>query len=57
MSVVWKDAIATSQQASDARIPYFDNLQSTLNAPQNNSISVKVLYYLDYLTLFRRRGA
>ena len=56
MSLVWKDAIATSRQASDARLPYFSNLQSMLNAPQNNSLSVKVLYYLDYLTLFRRRS-
>ena len=57
MSVVWKDAIETSQRAADARLPYFDNLQSTLNAPQNNAVSVKVLYYLDYLSLRRRRAS
>lgn len=56
MSLVWKDAIYTSDQADQITVPYFSNLQSTLNAPQNNSVSVKILYYLDYLSLLRRRG-
>ncbi|MBC7448952.1 MAG: carbohydrate binding family 9 domain-containing protein [Hymenobacteraceae bacterium] len=54
MSLVWKDAIATIQRADQVRPVYFDNLGSTLNAPQNNSVSVKILYYLDYLTLRHR---
>ncbi len=57
VSVVWKDAIATTRRADAATPLYFENLQSTLNAPQNNSLSVKVLYYLDYLTVRGRRRA
>ncbi|MBL7137806.1 MAG: hypothetical protein ISS17_03410 [Bacteroidales bacterium] len=30
---------------------YFEDLQSTLSAPQTNSFSVRILYYLDYLYL------
>lgn len=55
VSIVWKDAIATTRRADQATPLYFNNLEHTLNAPQNNALSVKVLYYLDWLTL-RRRG-
>ncbi|WP_400194307.1 DUF5916 domain-containing protein [Hymenobacter sp. B81] len=34
---------------------YFDNLSSTINTPHNNSLSVRVLYFLDYADLKRRR--
>jgi hypothetical protein len=32
---------------------YSRNLETTLNSPQNNSLSVKVLYYIDYLDIKR----
>jgi len=39
---------------------YYYNLRGSLNSPQNNSISLKVLYYIDYMTikrsLSRKRG-
>ena len=56
ISVVWKNAGASFFQADAATPRYFDNLSSTLNTAHNNSVSVKVLYYLDYLALRPRRG-
>jgi hypothetical protein len=46
MSVVWKNAINTYD---DHLVhSYFTNLDHTISAPQSNSFSVRVLYYLDY---------
>jgi len=59
VSIVWKNANNSSlnyYQASAATPLYFDNLSNTLNTPHNNSVSIKVLYYLDYLALRPRRG-
>jgi len=56
VSVVWKNASASFFEANAATPLYFDNLNNTINTPHNNSVSVKVLYYLDYLTLRRHRG-
>lgn len=47
MSVVWKNAINT--YGDQLATGYFDDLANTLSAPQSNSFSVRVLYYLDYL--------
>ncbi len=49
ISVVWKNAISRI----DDRLlySYFHDLDRTLSAPQANSLSVRVLYYLDYLYL------
>jgi hypothetical protein len=46
LSLVWKNAIASS----GSLIVYngFDNLRDLLQTPQTNSISLKILYYLDY---------
>lgn len=33
-----------------------NNLRNTLNTSHNNNVSIKVLYYLDYLALRPRRG-
>ncbi|MFD2513133.1 DUF5916 domain-containing protein [Pontibacter locisalis] len=49
ISVVWKNAI--SERGSQVESQYFDNFSRTLSAPQNNTFSLKILYYLDYLTL------
>ncbi|WP_303310494.1 DUF5916 domain-containing protein [Hymenobacter sp. BT730] len=56
MSVVWKNAGSTFLEAESATPLYFDNLSNTINTPHNNSVSIKVLYYLDYLTLRHRRS-
>ena len=54
--VVWKNAGSTYLAGNEATPLYFRNLQNTVNTPHNNSLSVKVLYYLDYLALRRKRG-
>ena len=47
MSVVWKNAVNTyDDQLVNSYVTDFGN---TINAPQSNSFSVRVLYYLDYL--------
>ncbi len=56
VSVVWKDATASFLQGNEATPLYFDNLSNTLNTPHNNNVSIKILYYLDYLSLRRVRG-
>ncbi|WP_310395253.1 DUF5916 domain-containing protein [Hymenobacter sp.] len=56
VSIVWKNAGAAFFEANAATPQYFDNLSNTINTPHNNSVSVKVLYYLDYLALRPRRG-
>ncbi|MBD2714722.1 carbohydrate binding family 9 domain-containing protein [Microvirga sp. STR05] len=56
VSIVWKNAGTTSLQANEATPLYFDNLSNTINTPHNNSVSVKILYYLDYLALRPRRA-
>jgi hypothetical protein len=53
MSIVWKNAILTQQ--SDLINKYFDNLNRTLDSPQLNSFSIKILYYLDYQMLKRKK--
>jgi hypothetical protein len=55
VNVVWKNAAATEADADRATPLYFDNLSGTLVTPHNNSLSVKVLYYLNYLTVRPRR--
>ncbi len=56
LSVVWKNNISTLDELSD--LNYWEDLTGTINAPQTNSFSVKVLYYIDFLNvkkLFTRK--
>ncbi len=46
LSLVYKNAIET--QESDIIFDYYKDLKHTISSPQSNSISLKVLYYLDY---------
>ena len=49
MNIVWKNAIySTGTNVSDG---YLNNLNQTLQSPQNNNLSFKVLYFFDYLKL------
>ena len=52
-SVVWKNSIFTNGSKIDD--VYLQNFQNTLNSPQVNSFSIKILYYLDYLYLKRNK--
>ena len=49
INVVWKNVIFS--QGDPLERNYFRELDETLNTPQVNSFSVKVLYFIDYLTL------
>ncbi len=51
LNIVWKDAVLKRDGLVNTE--YFNNFQNSLNASQNNTISIKVLYYIDYLTLKR----
>jgi hypothetical protein len=46
MSLVWKNAIYTN--GNDIVNNFVENLENTFAASQINSISLKILYYLDY---------
>jgi hypothetical protein len=51
LSVVWKNAIV---QDDDIMVDDFaENFSSTLKADQLNQISIKLLYYLDYFSVFK----
>jgi hypothetical protein len=49
INIVWKNAIGTFDRT--VVTDYFRNVSNTLGAPQNNSLSFKILYFLDYLQL------
>jgi len=49
LSIVYKNAIETQTDKVTANL--LNDVSRTLHDPQSNSISVKVLYYLDYLAL------
>jgi hypothetical protein len=53
LSVVWKNVIETSN--SHIRSQYFENVDELWNTGKGNSISLRMLYYLDYNTLFGGR--
>lgn len=46
LSLVWKNIIDTS--GSEVSHNFLENLERTLNEPQINSLSLKILYYIDY---------
>ena len=45
--IVWKNENLTGNSITDHK--YFKNLDRILETPHNNNLSVRVLYYLDYL--------
>jgi Domain of unknown function (DUF5916) len=51
LNVIWKDAIFQYDNERFKNDPYFRNLRRTTAAPQDNSLAVKLIYYLDYLKL------
>lgn len=53
LTVSYKDAAETNDPYYTKK--YNRNLDGILSAPQNNSLSVKVLYYIDYLNLRRKK--
>lgn len=53
LSVTYKDAAESSERFYTKR--YGRNFDNILSGPQNNSLSVKVLYYIDYLNLVKKK--
>jgi hypothetical protein len=47
LNVVWKEEGSTFDQ--QVELHYFKNFGQTISAPQNNNLSIKVIYFLDYL--------
>jgi len=50
--LIWKNAISSYDPFAD--LNYFNNLDGLLDAPQLNSLSLKVIYFLDYAALVHR---
>lgn len=53
-NIVWKKAGNNFEQ--EVIDNYFANFNHTIAAPQSNSLSLKILYYLDYLQLKKKRA-
>lgn len=53
LSLAWKNAIYASNK--DVGVSFGKNLNETLQADQANSLSLKLLYYIDYNTLIKKK--
>lgn len=51
ISLVWKDIADAFQYGGEFENRYTKNLGNTFDGPQYNSLSLKVIYFLDYLTV------
>ncbi len=52
VNLIWKNNIF---QSDDLGLDnYFENCTKTFTTPQTNGVSLKIIYYLDYLTLKKR---
>lgn len=50
--VVWKNSLFS--ESAEIAPDYFRNLDGLFQSPQDNSVSIKVIYFLDYASLTRR---
>lgn len=53
LSIAYKNSAENSETAYRKR--YLHNIDHILSGPQNNSLSVKMLYYIDYLDLRKKK--
>jgi hypothetical protein len=53
LNVVWKNAVQDYSNVVEES--YFKNFGNTMEADQNNNISLKVIYFLDYLQLKKKK--
>jgi hypothetical protein len=53
INVVWKNAIGSFD--NNIQDSYFLNFKNTLAAPQNNSLSIRIIYFLDYLNIKKKK--
>jgi len=54
LALAWKNAVLTYND-SEITDKFFDNLRNTVESPADNSFSIKLLYYLDYIYLKKRK--
>ncbi|WP_113651329.1 DUF5916 domain-containing protein [Pedobacter namyangjuensis] len=54
LSVTYKNAAETNEKFLMKR--YNRNFSNIVSGPQNNSLSIKVLYYVDYLNLIKKKA-
>lgn len=54
LSLAWKNAI--SHETDLVNQKFGENLKETLNSDQSNSISLKILYYIDYNTIIKKHN-
>jgi hypothetical protein len=54
ISVAWKSS--SQNNTAMANYGYFNNFNNTLNQPKNNNFSIKILYYIDYQNLKKKRS-
>jgi uncharacterized protein YbcV (DUF1398 family) len=54
INVVWKNNATTFDGITS--YGYFKNFDNTISSPQNNNLSIKVIYFLDYLDLKKRKA-
>jgi len=53
LNIVWKNAVFTFDD--EVEQSYIKNFSNTIQADQNNNISLKVIYFLDYLQLKKKK--
>ena len=53
INIVWKDAVYAYNNFVDDN--YFENFGKTIESSQNNNISLKVIYFFDYLQLKKKK--
>jgi hypothetical protein len=53
INVVWKDQSGISDQLLHEN--YIGNFGNMITAPQNNNLSLKIIYWLDYVDLRKRK--
>ena len=49
INIVWKNSVL--KRENTITNDYYENFKGSFNTAQNNMLSIKVLYYIDYLTL------
>ena len=54
LSIIWKNALL--QEDNDLIYNYLDNFSRTLSYPQLNTLTLKFLYYIDYVSIKRKFG-
>ena len=56
LTIAWKNALGNDVQIDPYKyMSYVKNFGQVLDNPHSNEVTVKVVYFIDYLTLKRKR--